>query len=595
MRTSSAARPAAGIGRRPGRAIALSGPVLCGPVLCGAVLCGAALLALAGCGVPTQKADCDQLLHDRHFQQVVKSCDSPYDRASAYMGLAGFDLFAINDQVNAPGSGNVLSPAGIVAAMQLTPANITAKRRFMERAVFTVAQPGDAKQAFALLMASGMGMMMSALEYLDNGLGGAGAVAMDGKFTAGESEAAMGLAPTGASSSTVMAQPALYLSGVVAGTPYTFICADAVNPLDTSWCDGNPPGSLQVYADTDTVTGAGYGDGAGFQGALLGTVDLTPANPVSTVFQVTDIGLPFGLDPARVPAYQNFSGQGDAAQTFAIGIVGYLGHLHTAQAALAPAGVGFKNALSDAIDSFSGQLDNGAQCLGVLLGNPAIPASLNDIYPIYQAAIGTSARPMPASASPPGFFQAYNRIVGLNLAGLGINVSVAAAPYVFGQSPGTVTSLGTRFLYATQAGLGTFDPAVATPRIDRTPVAFQRAFEAMLVAPAVSSSRDNSISYAELLCVGAGAPPTGIAAAVVAAARQVTLTWNKISEATGYTVYRDTKPGVTQTTPNAVAFPSATPPFTDPNARPGNTYYYVVTSTNAEGEGGISREVTATP
>lgn len=156
---------------------------------------------------------------------------------------------------------------------------------------------------------------------------------------------------------------------------------------------------------------------------------------------------------------------------------------------------------------------------------------------------------------------------------------------------GTVAAIGYRFLYSTTGAPG-FDLLTATPRIDQTPVGFQQAFEAMTVAPAVSPSRDGKISYAELLCIVAGAPPTGVTA--TAGLGQVTLTWNTVSGATSYSIYRGTSTGVTQTNATKVSA-AAVSPYTDSGLVHGTTYYYVITSTNASGEGGISREVSAIP
>ncbi|HUJ75709.1 MAG TPA: hypothetical protein VL359_12650, partial [bacterium] len=55
-----------------------------------------ALLApLVGCGVAHTKADCDLLLSQEKWNTVLQDCDNPYHRASAYLGLAGLDLFTI--------------------------------------------------------------------------------------------------------------------------------------------------------------------------------------------------------------------------------------------------------------------------------------------------------------------------------------------------------------------------------------------------------------------------------------------------------------------------------------------------------------------
>ena len=83
--------------------------------------------------------------------------------------------------------------------------------------------------------------------------------------------------------------------------------------------------------------------------------------------------------------------------------------------------------------------------------------------------------------------------------------------------------------------------------------------------------------------------PTGFAA--TAGDRQVTLTWNTSSGATGYHVKRGTTSGGPY---SQVAAPSGTGD-TDTGLSDGTTYYYVVSAVNSAGESANSSQVSATP
>jgi hypothetical protein len=86
------------------------------------------------------------------------------------------------------------------------------------------------------------------------------------------------------------------------------------------------------------------------------------------------------------------------------------------------------------------------------------------------------------------------------------------------------------------------------------------------------------------------AAPAGLAAA--AGDAKVTLSWNTVPTATGYSVKR----GATAAGPfTAVAAGLATPAYTDAAVVNGTTYYYVVSATNAVGEGPNSAVVSAKP
>ena len=73
---------------------------------------------------------------------------------------------------------------------------------------------------------------------------------------------------------------------------------------------------------------------------------------------------------------------------------------------------------------------------------------------------------------------------------------------------------------------------------------------------------------------------------------QVALSWTAVSRAAGYSVKRSTTAGGPYTTIKANAVGTS---YTDTGLTNGTTYYYVVSATNAEGEGGNSSEVSAVP
>ncbi|WP_301002435.1 fibronectin type III domain-containing protein [Capsulimonas corticalis] len=83
--------------------------------------------------------------------------------------------------------------------------------------------------------------------------------------------------------------------------------------------------------------------------------------------------------------------------------------------------------------------------------------------------------------------------------------------------------------------------------------------------------------------------PTGLNA--VAGNHQVALSWNAVPSATSYSVKRSTAYGKAYGLAGTVSSPS----FTDPIVSNGVTYYYIVTATNASGEGANSNQATATP
>src|SRR6185369_5366766 len=85
------------------------------------------------------------------------------------------------------------------------------------------------------------------------------------------------------------------------------------------------------------------------------------------------------------------------------------------------------------------------------------------------------------------------------------------------------------------------------------------------------------------------AAPTGLAA--TPGDGQVSLTWNASAGAASYTVKRSTTSGSGYTN---VGTPTGTS-FTNTGLTNGTKYYFVVSATNAAGEGPNSSEVNATP
>ncbi|MDH5753268.1 MAG: putative Ig domain-containing protein, partial [Deltaproteobacteria bacterium] len=87
--------------------------------------------------------------------------------------------------------------------------------------------------------------------------------------------------------------------------------------------------------------------------------------------------------------------------------------------------------------------------------------------------------------------------------------------------------------------------------------------------------------------------PAGLAVAVVAAGNALTITWNTVTGATGYNLYRGTASGVTQLTGTQIS--DASSPHTDYSLVNGTEYFYVVTALDATSESLDSTQASGIP
>ena len=86
------------------------------------------------------------------------------------------------------------------------------------------------------------------------------------------------------------------------------------------------------------------------------------------------------------------------------------------------------------------------------------------------------------------------------------------------------------------------------------------------------------------------APPIGVSA--VGGTNRITLSWPGVNAASSYNVYWSTNSGVTTANGNRIA--NVVPPFVHKLLPANSSYYYVITSTNAVGEGSASTQASST-
>jgi hypothetical protein len=89
-----------------------------------------------------------------------------------------------------------------------------------------------------------------------------------------------------------------------------------------------------------------------------------------------------------------------------------------------------------------------------------------------------------------------------------------------------------------------------------------------------------------------GAPYAVTGVTATAGTNQVTVSWNAVSGATSYQLYRTANSGREDATPSVTGLTGTT--FTDTGLNPGTTYYYRLVAVNGSGASGYSNEVSAT-
>jgi hypothetical protein len=300
----------------------------------------------------------------------------------------------------------------------------------------------------------------------------------------------------------------------VGGKPYILVC----NAADSPYVCGAPPAQTQVYDDPDgsgrLTTGMQAGGQASNPSAVLGSI--SSATSVGLIVQLFDLSPPATFPLATAQFLPGYLGAGQPAGPFKVGLGGYLAAMSAASAKLA-AGGGQPggSAVTNGINALVAKFDNGAGCTF----RPPLNASdnatligyLNAFSPIYAAAAGTFARPVPAGA-PPAYFSDQNLVsTSIRQAINGVNSSLSSsvpfsillpdpnAGITYAFAGGAITQY--KFLYPTAANVFPFDANQATPRVDQAFSAFVSQFEAIpIFAPSIAN--DGNLTFMEILCAG---------------------------------------------------------------------------------------------
>jgi autotransporter-associated beta strand protein len=111
------------------------------------------------------------------------------------------------------------------------------------------------------------------------------------------------------------------------------------------------------------------------------------------------------------------------------------------------------------------------------------------------------------------------------------------------------------------------------------------------VVTAVSSASESAYSIQVVATPSSATPAAPSNLVVINDDGQAWISWNTVTNATSYNVYRSTTNGG----PYSLVGNSITPSYPDLGINDGTTYYYVVTAVSAVGEGASSTQVSATP
>lgn len=96
-----------------------------------------------------------------------------------------------------------------------------------------------------------------------------------------------------------------------------------------------------------------------------------------------------------------------------------------------------------------------------------------------------------------------------------------------------------------------------------------------------------------LFLAGCGNPPSAPTGLTITSTNPITLSWNTVSGATSYSVYRGTSSGDISTKTQLASDVTSTS-YIDTSALAGTTYYYQVRAINGDGSSSASNEVEAT-
>ncbi|MBI4566775.1 MAG: hypothetical protein HY719_00095 [Planctomycetes bacterium] len=375
-------------------------------------------------------------------------------------------------------------------------------------------------------------------------------------------------APTGLTATAGNAKVDLSWTAVSGATAYKVYRSNAPAPVTS--------GALLATVNAPTVT---YSDATAVNGTLYyyvvttvgGPSDSGPSNEVSATPAAG------GAPPTAPTALTATPGNGrvDLSWTASAGATTY--NVYRATAASVPITGTPLGVVSAPVTTYADTtVTNGTTYFYVVT---AVNASGQS-----AASNEVSAAPTPGTGAPPA-------PTGLVATGGNAQVSLSWT------AAGGATSY--RVYRATAPGVpatGTPLATVNAPTVTYTDATATNGTTYYYVVTAVNAGGASAASNeANATPTAPGSPPsapTGLVA--TAGAGKIDLSWNSVSGAVTYKVWRGTAPGVTATGSPLATVNAPTVTYSDATAANGTTYYYVVTAENANGASVVSNEASAT-